>query len=143
MQVLNKTAPASHSSNNLFATLQSSYHKFHSTVETALMKVKNDILLNMNKKHVTLLVLLDLSAAFDTLDHGILLGRLKSAFGAQDTALSWFDTCLTSRTQQVSIDGTLSRKFILELEYLRVRVLGRCCSLFMLAGYFKLWENIR
>ena len=64
--------------NNLFPMLQSSYHKFHST-ESALLKVKNDILLNMNSQHVTLLVLLDLSAAFDTIDHGILLERLRSA----------------------------------------------------------------
>ena len=49
--------------NNLFPLLQSSYRKFHST-ESAPLKVKNDILLNMNRQHVTLLVLLDLSAAF-------------------------------------------------------------------------------
>ena len=85
--------------NNLFPSLQSSYRKFHST-ESALLKVKNDILLNMNRQHVTLLVLLDLSAAFDTIDHGqepirvmgschgILLERLRSAFGVRDTELS-------------------------------------------------------
>ena len=64
--------------NNLFPSLQSSYRKFHST-ESALLKVKNEILLNMNRQHVTLFVLLDLSAAFDTIDHGILLERLRSA----------------------------------------------------------------
>ena len=75
--------------NKLLPSLQSSYRKFHST-ESALLKVKNDILLNMNRQHVTLLVLLDLimSAAFDTIDHGILLERLRSAFGVRDTALS-------------------------------------------------------
>ena len=51
--------------NDLFPVVQSSYRKFHST-ETALLKVKNKIL--FNKQHVTLLVLLDLSAAFDTTD---------------------------------------------------------------------------
>jgi len=60
------------SMNKLFPLLQSSYRKFHRT-ESALLKVKNDILLNMNRQHVTLLVLLDLSTAFDTIDHGILL----------------------------------------------------------------------
>ena len=99
--------------NNLFPSLQSSYRKFHST-ESALLKVKNDILLNMNRQHVTLLVLLDLSAAFDTIDHGILLERLRSAFGVRDMALSWFASYLSGRTQQVSIDGTLSTKFDLE-----------------------------
>ena len=53
--------------NKLFPSLQSSYRKFHST-ESALLKVKNDILLNMNRQNVTLLVLLDLSADFDTID---------------------------------------------------------------------------
>ena len=72
--------------NNLFPSLQSSYRKFHST-ESALLKVQNDILLNMNRQHVTLFVLLDLSAAFDTIDHGILLERLRSAFGVRDSAV--------------------------------------------------------
>ena len=99
--------------NNLFPSLQSSYRKFHST-ESALLKVKNDILLNKNRQHVTLFVLLDLSAAFDTIDHGILLETLRSAFGVRDMALSWFASYLSGRTQQVSIDGTLSTKFDLE-----------------------------
>ena len=79
--------------NIFFPKLQSSYRKFNST-ETALLKVKNDILLNMNRQHVTLLVLLDLSAAFDTIDHGILLERLGHAFGVQDMTLSWFASYL-------------------------------------------------
>ena len=58
--------------NDLFPCLQSAYRQNHST-ETALIKVKNDLLMNMDKGHVTLLVLLDLSAAFDTVDNGILL----------------------------------------------------------------------
>ena len=53
------------SSNNLFPEFQSAYRSFHST-ETALMRVCNDILLDINKQHVVLLVFLDLSAAFDT-----------------------------------------------------------------------------
>ena len=51
---------------------QSAYRPFHST-ETALLKVQSDILLNMDDQKVTLLVMLDLSAAFDTIDQGILL----------------------------------------------------------------------
>jgi len=74
---------------NLYPEAQSAYREFHST-ETALLRVKNDILMNMNKKHVTLLVLLDLSAAFDTVDHSILLDRLHSSFGILGPVLSWF-----------------------------------------------------
>ena len=58
--------------NNLYPVFQSAYRKLHST-ETALVKVHNNILTNMNNQHVTLLVLLDLSAAFDTVHPSILL----------------------------------------------------------------------
>ena len=75
------------STNYLFPMLQSSYCKFHS-MESAPLKVKNDILLNMNAYHVTLLVLLDLRVALYTIDNGILLERLRSAFKFWDTALS-------------------------------------------------------
>ena len=68
---------------------QSVYRENHST-ETALLKVKNDILLNMNKQHVILLVLLDLSAAFDTVDHVILL----RAFGIGGTVIEWYRSYL-------------------------------------------------
>ena len=72
--------------NNLYPVAQSAYRSNHGT-ETALLKVMSDILLNMNKQHVTILVLLDLSAAFDTVDHSILLNRLSSKLGLNGTAL--------------------------------------------------------
>ena len=56
----------------LYPSLQSAYRKNHST-ETAHLKVKNDVLMKMNSQHAVLLILLDLSAAFDTVDHNILL----------------------------------------------------------------------
>ena len=62
------------SSNCLSNVSQSAYKEFHST-ETALLKVHNDVTLNIDKGKVTL-TLLDLSAAFDTIDHGILIKRL-------------------------------------------------------------------
>ena len=66
-------------------SLQSAYRQHHST-ETALLKVKNDILINMESQKVTL-VLLHLSAAFDAVDHRILLDRLQFDFGISDSAL--------------------------------------------------------
>ena len=75
---------------------QSSYRQFHST-ETVLLKVQSDILSNMDKQEVTLLVLLDLSAAFDTVDHNI----LESDFGICGDVLKWFRSYLTGRVQRV------------------------------------------
>ena len=80
--------------NNLYPVFQSAYRKLHST-ETALVKVHNDILTNMNTYHVTLLVLLDLSAPFDTVDPSILLTRLRSKLDLNGAALSWFCSFLS------------------------------------------------
>ena len=80
----------------LYPLLQSTYRRYHRT-ETALVKVANDILLNMNSQRVTLLVLLDLSAAFDTVDHAILLKRLTTDFGIVGKALEWFSLYLICR----------------------------------------------
>ena len=90
--------------------LQSAYKPLHST-ETALLKVKNDILMSMNQQHVTLLVLLDLSAAFDTIHHDKLIQRLESDCGVAGNALSWFRSYLSDRFQRVSANGGLSKKF--------------------------------
>ena len=75
------------------------------------MKVQNDILTNMNKRLVTLLVLLDLSAAFDTVDPSILLTRLRSKLSLNGTALLWFCSYLSGRTQRISVQGALSNVF--------------------------------
>ena len=92
---------------------QSAYRHHHST-ETALLKVVNDILLNMDKQRVTLLLLLDLSAAFDTVDHNTLLRRLQNSFGIQGKVLSWLKSYLSGRSQCISVNGSLSRIFSLE-----------------------------
>ena len=96
--------------NNLHSLLQSAYKQQHST-ETVLLKVKNDILMSMDEQHVTLLVLLDLSAAFDTMHHDKLIGHLESDFGVTDNALAWFQSYLSDRFQRVSVNGSLSDQF--------------------------------
>ena len=88
--------------NGLHLELHSAYKKHHST-ESALLKVKNDILLNMDAQKVSLLALLDLSAAFDTVRHDILLDRLRSRLGVTDQALNWFTSYLSDRTQHVAV----------------------------------------
>lgn len=72
---------------DLFPSLQSAY-RLHYSTETALLKVKNDILMNMEDQHVTLPVILDLSAAFDTVDYRILLDRLQFDFGISGSVLN-------------------------------------------------------
>ena len=98
---------------DLMPVFQSAYREGHST-ETALIKIRNDILMNMNNQEVTLLVLLvllDLSAAFDTIDHTLLLRRLQSRFGFTGTALAWLRSYLSNRFQYVVIDDTCSNRF--------------------------------
>ena len=56
-------------------------------------------------------MLLDLSAAFDTVEHSVLLSRLSNSFGIRDTALRWFRSYLSDRSQRVSLDGKVSDKF--------------------------------
>ncbi|CAB4040056.1 Hypothetical predicted protein, partial [Paramuricea clavata] len=97
----------------LYPVLQSAYRKGHST-ETILLKIQNDILLNMDKQNVTLLVFLDLSAAFDTVDHDILISRLQSSFGIKGNVLNWFSSYLSNRTQRVTLSGCVSDSFSLE-----------------------------
>ena len=75
---------------NLMPKLQSAYRRHHST-ETAMLKVLSDVLLAANNQKVTLLALLDLSAAFDCVDHDILLHRLQSIFGLGAKWLSGWD----------------------------------------------------
>ena len=90
--------------------LQSAYKKHYST-ETALLKVKNDLLMSMNNQRLTLLVLLDLSAAFDTVCHQILVDRLHSKFRVSGTVLEWLRSYLSKRSQRISIKGVLSDGF--------------------------------
>ena len=89
--------------NSLLEKHQSAYRKFHNT-ETALLKIQNDLLLSADNKEISIIALLDLSAAFDTIDHHILLQRLNSTFGFEGNVLKWFNCYLTNRTQKVKIN---------------------------------------
>ena len=90
--------------NQLLSDFQSAYCPHHST-ETALLKVTNDLLSAMDDGKISVLVLLDLSAAFDTIDHEILLHRLHNVFGFGNTVLSWCQSYLENRSQIVTVHG--------------------------------------
>ncbi|XP_074521141.1 uncharacterized protein LOC141786455 [Halichoeres trimaculatus] len=94
-------------SNSLFEVFQSGFRAHHST-ETALLKVTNDLLLASDSGLLSVLVLLDLSAAFDTIDHCILLRRLESLLGISGTALAWLRSYLSDRHQFVHVNNVSS-----------------------------------
>ena len=87
---------------NQFSVHQPVYRARHGT-ETALLSVVNDLLTALDEDKISVLLLLDLSAAFDTIDHDILLTRLDSSFGIRNTALSWFNSYLSERWQCVPV----------------------------------------
>uniref|UniRef100_A0A803TII9 Reverse transcriptase domain-containing protein n=1 Tax=Anolis carolinensis TaxID=28377 RepID=A0A803TII9_ANOCA len=85
---------------------QSGFRPGHST-KTALVALVDDLRRELDRGSVTLLVLLDISAAFDTIDHGILLGRL-SGMGLRGTVLSWLRSFLEGRSQMVKLGDACS-----------------------------------
>jgi len=93
--------------NNLDEELQSAYKPAHST-ETALLKVKADMMSSLSQHKGVFLVLLDLSSAFDTVNHNLLIDRMESELGLKDCVLNWFKSYLSGRTSRVCIDGILS-----------------------------------
>ena len=74
--------------NNMFPSHQSAYRKNHST-ETALLRLLSDLTAAIESGKLALLALLDMSAAFDTVDHDILQQRLERTYGIRHTALKW------------------------------------------------------
>ena len=94
-------------SHNLYNTCQSAYCPSHST-ETALLKVVYDLFPSPNKGNVSVLALLEISSAFDTIDHPILVHRLHTDFGFTDTVLQWFSSYLPDGTHYVSLSNHCS-----------------------------------
>ena len=109
--------------NSLHEPYQSAYRPCHST-ETAVLIVVNDIHLELDNRKVVLLTLLYLSAAFDTVDHKILLDRLSDMYGVQGTALIWFHLYLDNRGQSVMINGVRSNQHTLEYSIPQGSVMG-------------------
>ena len=118
----------------LMPRLQSAYRRHHST-ETALLKVLADIYGAVDRQQVTLLGLLDLSTAFDCVDH-FLLRRLRHKFGICRTALEWLASFLLSRSQHVYYKGRLSLKLQLFFGVPQGPVLGPLLFLLYMAELF-------
>ncbi len=91
----------------IYEDFQSGFRPSHST-ETAVSIVTNDLLLSSDRGCVSLLVLLDLSAVFDTIDHNILLNRLENSVGISGSDLAWFKSYLSDRHQFVAVNEEVS-----------------------------------
>ena len=109
--------------NGLNDKFQSAYRREHST-ESALLRIKNDFDVALDAGDGVLLVLLDLSAAFDTIDHEILLDILESQCGITGVALKWMTSYLSGRTQSVIIGEACSRPVKLRIGVPQGSVLG-------------------
>jgi len=96
------------SSNGLLPDLQSAYIPHRST-ETAILRILSDILLALDSGNIAILSLLDLSAAFDSVDHDTLLTRLHLTYGCTGAVLNWFKSYLTGRTQSVRCSSSSSK----------------------------------
>ena len=111
------------SENSLLELMQSTYRSGHST-ETALLKVKADLLHAIIHQGVVCLILLDLSSAFDTVDHCMLLQRLHVCYGIKETALDWIKAYLTGRNQKVSVGKAMPSPAALSFGVSQGSVLG-------------------
>ena len=93
---------------NLVLEYQSAYRKKHSC-ETSLVKLVNNILWNMENQLVTAIVILDLNAAFDTVDYDLLLDVLEKRFGIVGSAKTWYESYLKPRRFRVAVEDKISQ----------------------------------
>ena len=108
---------------DLLPDYQSAYRPGFST-ETAILRLHHDLLLNMELQQVTSFIGVDLSAAFDTVHHGILLSVLENSFGVCDNALKWFDSYLSDKSFVVNVNGICSNTKRLTSSVLQGSILG-------------------
>ena len=108
---------------NLHAEHQSGYRSNHSC-ETVTLTIYNDLLCISDMKSKVILLLLDLSAAFDTVNHNLLLIKLKKDFGFEGTVLEWFTSYLNNRSFTVTIDKSRSNRCFLRIGVPQGSILG-------------------
>ena len=122
-RVVLKRLDAHMSSQKLHCKYQHGYKKNHSP-ETLLLRLTNDILCGMDCSLATIILLIDLSAAFDTVDLDLLLHILQCEFGVCGIALNWFKSFLSGRNQRVRIENTLSESLNVDFGVPQGSVLG-------------------
>jgi len=125
---------------DLLPRLQSAYRTHHST-ETAVLKVLTNILYAVDDGDLSVLALLDLSTAFDTIDHDILLTRLKVSFGICGAALDWLQSYLTSRLECVQRGAARSTHKTVRFDVPQGSVLGPLLFILYTAGLIDLIDD--
>ena len=99
-----------HMSENALHIPQQSGYKSNHSCETVLLKILNDVLIALDSGCCSILLLLDLSAAFDLVDHDELVSTLQYEIGLEDKVLKWFSSFLSNRTQYTNISGCQSER---------------------------------
>ena len=107
--------------NNILTSSQAAIRKLNST--TSLLSSTDDLHENMDNKKMNLAIFLDLTKAFDTVDHNILIKKLNS-YGIADRTGDWFESYLSSRTQFCTLNGNNSKQQKSHAVYLRDLALG-------------------
>jgi hypothetical protein len=95
------------SAHDMSGKWQSAY-KAHHSIETALTRVFNDVLVSLDRKQCCALIMLDLSSAFDTVDHQKLINRLFAYYGVKGKVLNWIESYLSGRKQIVKVNSSSS-----------------------------------
>ena len=109
--------------NDALPSTQSAYRRYHST-ESALLEVFSYLCMALSRGHVALLGLLDMSAAFDTVDFGILLQQLHDSFRIRGAPLAWLTSYMTNRTKTVVYNHSRSQTATLSCGVPQGHVLG-------------------
>ena len=126
--------------NDLFPKFQSGFRRGHST-ESALLRVMSDIYAAIDTGKVSLLALLDVSAAFDTVDHSILLERLSKSYGLTGSAHGWFESFISERRQTVRFGGTTAPTTLVRFVIPQGSVLGPVLYILYTADVASLVES--
>ena len=124
----------------MHTSTQSGYKKFHSC-ETAVMKIVNDTQSEILKKNCVVLLMLDLSAAFDTIDQCLLIEILKKTYGLDGRVILWIESYLKERTFGVIINGSESKKHKLLHGVPQGSILGPLFFIMYVSGLSTVAEN--